>query len=99
MAAKVATDRAGIVVDSLLVKGLIAAFTAWAGVVAWGVAEVTARIEAAAAAQAKALEKLNEYTVTTERRLATLEETTKANETRHALLVIQVDQLRALKVK
>lgn len=94
MTAKLAVTREGVVVDSLLIKGLVLAFTAWAGVVAWGVNEVTTRIENAATAQAQGLAKLAEYTVATERRIATLEETAKLNESRHALLALEVQSLK-----
>lgn len=59
---------------SLLTLALTTAFGAWAAVVAWGVKRITGQLENIAHDLKAESEKLNEYIVQTERRLAVLED-------------------------
>lgn len=60
--------------DTLVTVAFTAAFTAWAGVVAYGVRGIRQDLKRIADDLKAESEKLNTYIVTTERRLAVLED-------------------------
>ena len=59
---------------AILTLALTTAFGAWAAVVAWGVSRITGQLEKIGIKLDRESERLNEYIVQTERRLAVLED-------------------------